>query len=129
MKQFLAILLLTAICSGQTLPDAPSKKVADKKFWTAVGAAGAALAVDAYTTTAFIGDNHPCNVESGTPWLYGTRPKNGRLALTMSGEFALSVTASYLLKRKGFRKLWFAPLALSFVQHSRGAAHNYIVCR
>ncbi len=130
MTRWLIPLFLVSVAYGQSsLPAGPKpQKTADNRFWAVLALSATALSADGFTTMG--GVARKCPIESGSPWLYGSRPSPGRVSAAMASEFALASTASYLLKRKRGKlgKLWAVPLLFTASQHSYGAIHNLSTC-
>lgn len=126
-RRFALALLLSSSLWAQTLPEAPSK-VADKKYVITLGATIAANAMDAYTTSRYVGTPEHCPIEGGSPWLYGRKPAEARVIGIMSGETVAVGLMSYVLKRKR-KRYWFVPMIANGTSHAAGAIHNFRVCR
>lgn len=98
----------------------------DKKFLTVSAINAGAVAFDAYTTArdiSVVGGRQ----EVGEPWLLGRYPSVGRIAGVAAGEFAITESLSYLLKRSHNRvlhNLWALPVAVRSAIHIRAGIHN-----
>lgn len=106
MRIIFTLLILATLCSAQ-----------DKKFWALTAFNAAATSADAWTT---VNTKRGC-VERWNPELYGLHPQPARVGLVMGGLFAVSVFASYELKKK--HRLWIMPQAVNSA-HLWGAIHN-----
>lgn len=118
MKTAIVIVLLTIGASAQ-------EKAWRVEYWSAVGAASGAAALDAWTSQADYARSSGMH-ETENAWLYGRRPGAVREWGTMSAEVALSAFVSWRLhKSHGWiRHLALLPLAIQIEEHSRGGIHN-----
>lgn len=115
----------------------------DKSYWSAVAVAGIGTGLDAWTTIdrthyqRTVNVNGFCNVEGGTPWLYGQKPSATHIAGVMAGEFAIAILSSHLLRKrsakgresKAMAALWTVPLAYEGAIHWQGAIRNLENCK
>ncbi len=107
-------------------------KTIDKKFMSlALISAGSTFA-DSYTTL-FARDNWlarkqgVCNVETQSPYLYGTHPTVARAYAVASAKSAGSALAAYYM-RKHHSRFWSAPLVVNSVMSLEGVTQNMIAC-
>jgi hypothetical protein len=107
-------------------------KVIDKKFMSlALISAGSTFA-DSYTTL-FARQNWlarkqgVCNVETQSPYLYGTHPTVGRAYAVASAKSAGSALAAYYM-RKHHSRFWSAPLVVNSLMSLEGVTQNMIAC-
>jgi hypothetical protein len=107
-------------------------KVIDKKFVSlALISAGSTFA-DSYTTL-FARENWlarkqgVCNVETQSPYLYGTHPTVARAYAVASAKSAGSALAAYYM-RKHHSRFWSAPLVVNSVMSLEGVTQNMIAC-
>lgn len=129
----LLILFLSLPARGQGLVEAPKPKVkgkvADDKFWLALGVLGAAKAADAVTTQRMLGRG----CWERNPWL-GPHPGGGRLAASAGAQFAGEVVTAYLLKKalrrhKWLGRVWIIEPTWQAGEHARNAWRNErLVC-
>lgn len=126
LKKFLLIACLLLRTKGFCVEN-PSKPF-DKGYWSAASVAVAAVAVDGYSTVAWIGRGEGCDYEAWSPMLYGRHPQPARVASVLAVETSLALGTAYLLRRH-HSKLWVAPVAFLGISHARGAAHNFQNCR
>src|ERR1700716_3533267 len=120
----LTLLVSSAISAAEELPDAPSKatahsshfairtaipvvaqrttevKVIDKKFLSLVAISTGSTFADSYTTLFarqnwLAGKTGVCNVETQSPYLYGTHPTVARAYAVASVKSLTAVVAAY----------------------------------
>lgn len=130
MSKCLVAFALSLCCAH-----ACAQHVSLKPYWTATATAAAATTADYMTTIEFMVDKAPthygpCNLEGGSPWLYGKTPQlhEVRTGVLMFGELGITSAASYLL-RKHRSRLWIAPIGYTAIVHSQAAAKNFYFCR
>jgi hypothetical protein len=68
-----------------------------------------------------------CNVETQSPYLYGTHPTVGRAYAVASVKSAGSIVAAYYL-RKHHNRFWSAPLIANSLMSLEGVTQNMIAC-
>jgi hypothetical protein len=107
-------------------------KLVDKKFLSlAIISTGSTFA-DSYTTLFarqnwLSGKQGVCNMETESPYLYGTHPTVVRAYAVASVKSAGSVFAAYYL-RKHHSKLWGLPLVGNSVISLQGVGQNMANC-
>jgi hypothetical protein len=129
----LLFVVLAGAAQGQAalLPDTP--QVVDKEFLTMTAVNAAATAMDAYTTVQWIRRDRTCDIEGGSPMLYGAEPKTLRTSTVMGGLFVIGVAASYEFKRHRLRvwkiPIWIVPQVVNAGAHIDGSINNWRICR
>jgi hypothetical protein len=127
-------LTLVAASVAQDFAEGPTKIVDEKFMFLTALSAGSTFA-DSYTTTWAIqnwkntppGQLRACNVESESPWLYGTHPTVGRVyAVAADKSIATTVAAYYLRKHRS--RLWSLPMAINAGFSIQGMSHNLATC-
>ena len=135
----------TAIALGEPVPapmavvaatpvSAPKAeaKLIDAKFLSlAIVSTGSTFA-DSYTTLFarenwLAGKQGVCNIETESPYLYGTHPTVGRTYAVAVVKSAGSAFASYYL-RHHHSKLWSLPLLANSVMSLQGVGQNLANC-
>jgi hypothetical protein len=107
-------------------------KVIDSKFLSlAIISTGSTFA-DSYTTLFarenwLAGKQGVCNIETESPYLYGTHPTVGRTYAVAVVKSAGSAFASYYLRRH-HSKLWSLPLLANAVMSLQGVGQNIANC-
>jgi hypothetical protein len=157
LSSALFMFILCAVASAKELPNAPSAtptpegaafvessssihlqaaepttKTVDLKFLSlAVVSTGSSFA-DSYTTLFarqnwLAGKTNVCNVETQSPYLYGTHPTVARVYAVASAKSAVSIFAAYYL-RKHHSKLWSLPLIANSAIGLQGVTQNMRAC-
>ncbi len=120
-------ILVILVLLAPSLAQAKKRRVADWKFWLAVGVVAAATVADIETTRRGI----ERGAVEGNP-LFGRRPGRPRLYLQSGGMTAGVVVLSYYLKRgspeRNPRGLWLAPMGAAATTHGIAAYRNTHVC-
>ena len=104
----------------------------DKKFLSlAIISTGSTFA-DSYTTLFarqnwLAGKQGVCNIETESPYLYGTHPTVGRAYAVASMKSAGSAFAAYYLRRHHSR-LWSLPLVANSIMSLQGVGQNLANC-
>jgi hypothetical protein len=121
-----------AVAVPASVPRITEAKPIDKKFVSlAIISTGSTFA-DSYTTL-FARENWlarkpgVCNVETQSPYLYGTHPTVGRAYAVASVKGAGSVLAAYYL-RKHHSRFWSLPLIGNSAVSLEGVTQNMIAC-
>jgi hypothetical protein len=149
------LLMVPRVANAKELPDAPStiamnevlfiqpsdpfqtpniieKRTVDKTFvGLALISTGATFA-DSYTTLFarqnwLGGKKGVCNVETQSPYLYGTHPTPARAYAVASVKSVSSVFAAYYL-RKHHKRFWSAPLIVNSILSLQGVGQNMAAC-
>jgi hypothetical protein len=127
-------LILVAVSVAQNSTEG-STRVVDKKFLLLTALSAGGTFADSYTTTWAIqnwkntppGQSRACNVESESPWLYGTHPTLGRAYAVAAGKSIGATVAAYYLK-KHHSRLWSLPMAINAGLSIQGMSHNLATC-
>jgi hypothetical protein len=87
---------------------------------------------DSYTTLFarqnwLAGKRGVCNIETQSPYLYGTHPTVGRAYAVASAKSVGSMFAAFYL-RKHHSKFWAAPLIANSVISLEGVTQNMMTC-
>jgi hypothetical protein len=120
---------VSAIAATPSRGDAP---VIDKKFLSlAIISTGSTFA-DSYTTLFarqnwLSGKQGVCNIETESPYLYGTHPTVARAYAVASMKSAGSAFAAYYLRRHHSR-LWSFPLLVNSIMSLQGVGQNLANC-
>lgn len=113
-------------------PRLAEKPIVDKTFiGLAIISTGGTFA-DSYTTMFatqnwLAGKTNVCNVETQSPYLYGTHPTAGRVYAVASAKSAVSLLAAYYM-RKHHNRFWSAPLVANSVLSLQGVTQNMRAC-
>jgi hypothetical protein len=153
----LTVLALSAISAADELPDAPSRmttssshfvvraalpvvaprptevKVVDKKFLSLVAISTGSTFADSYTTLFarqnwLAGKTGVCNVETQSPYLYGSHPTVARAYAVASVKSVTAIVAAYYLRKHGHNKLWSLPLLVNATTSLQGVGQNMAMC-
>jgi hypothetical protein len=127
-------LILVAAVVAQNSTES-STKIVDKKFLLLTALSAGGTFADSYTTTWAIqnwkntppGQSRACNVESESPWLYGSHPTVGRAYAVAAGKSIGATVAAYYLK-KHHSRLWSLPMAINAGLSIQGMSHNLATC-
>lgn len=120
MKNILVIsLLLLGIPLRAQEP--PRHRIADKKFWFAVGLAVAATVADVETTAHCV-KLHAC-IE-GNP-LYDPRPSRAKMYAIGAPVTGVSAFFAYYMKHERFDRTWWIPLAPVTAVHGYATIRNW----
>src|SRR4029077_1087077 len=127
-------LILVAVSVAQNSTESPTR-VVDKKFLLLTALSAGGTFADSYTTTWAIqnwkntppGQSRACNVESESPWLYGTHPTVGRAYAVAASKSIGATVAAYYLK-KHHSRLWSLPMAINAGLSIQGMSHNLATC-
>jgi hypothetical protein len=153
----LAVLAVSATVAAEELPDAPSRlttssshfviraavpvvaprpaevKVLDKTFLSLVAISTGSTFADSYTTLFarqnwIAGRTNTCNIETQSPYLYGTHPTVGRAYAVASVKSLTAAVAAYYLRKHGHNKLWSLPLIMNTATSLQGVGQNLAAC-
>ncbi len=126
MKRGIALAVLVVLLAP-SLAAAKKRRVADWRFWLAVGVVAAATVADIETTRRGIERGA---VEANP--LFGRRPGRPRLYLQSGAMTAGVVVLSYYLKRgspeRVPRGVWLVPVGAAATTHGIAAWRNTHVC-
>jgi len=121
-----------AVSTVAAPPSRGEAPVIDKKFLSlAIISTGSTFA-DSYTTLFarqnwLAGKQGVCNIETESPYLYGTHPTVGRAYAVASMKSAGSAFAAYYLRRHHSR-LWSLPLVANSIMSLQGVGQNLANC-
>ena len=109
------------------------RKVIDKKFLSLVAISTGSTFADSYTTLFarqnwLAGKTGVCNVETQSPYLYGTHPTVARAYAVASVKSLTAVVAAYYLRKHRHNKLWSLPLLVNATTSLQGVGQNMAMC-
>jgi hypothetical protein len=122
----------TAVSALSAQPAKAEAPIIDKKFLSlAIISTGSTFA-DSYTTLFarenwLGGKRGVCNIETESPYLYGTHPTVGRTYAVASMKSAGAAFAAYYLRRHRL-KLWSLPLVANSIMSLQGVGQNLKNC-
>jgi len=107
--------------------------VIDKKFLSLVAISTGSTFADSYTTLFarqnwLAGKTGVCNVETQSPYLYGTHPTVARAYAVASVKSVTAVVAAYYLRKHRHNKLWSLPLLVNATTSLQGVGQNMAMC-
>jgi len=128
----MAVAAVTPVSAPKAGPKLSEPRLIDSKFLSlAIVSTGSTFA-DSYTTLFarenwLAGKQGVCNIETESPYLYGTHPTVGRTYAVAVVKSAGSAFASYYL-RHHHSKLWSLPLLANSVMSLQGVGQNLANC-
>jgi hypothetical protein len=122
---------MAAAVTPVTTPQAEARLV-DKKFLSLTIVSTGSTFSDSYTTLFarrnwLAGKQGVCNMETESPYLYGTHPTVVRTYAVATVKSAGAAFASYYLRRR-HGKLWSIPLVANSIMSLQGVGQNMANC-